>query len=460
MKNYTPLQDNKKEVDREILGEAFPPIIPNLPNLSNNSECAENHLSAQTTPPRLCAAGLLTPAHKQAVESSGDKISNILDSRENMAVSVTRHVSDPQVGEFQFLLSGIDSLDLGLYVIWGSDWKRRLQLMDKKKQQARKQGGLLVDLPSGRKCTFKPNGKGENYRFHLQFEAYNLYIGIAARPGSSPNVYLSINSKTLWFNGIETALSWITEDLKTIGGGSIQFVQASRVDLCCDFWIPGGLSYDFLLSHKVTRNEKGKVYLDRDDVGSYYVGDEKAPIQLRMYNKGVEVKLKSGKKLWFLELWQRESPEDVWRIEFQLRRTALDEFGIDSLDDLKEKQAGLWLHLTSKWFSLRLPDKEKAERRTIHPFWCAVQKCFQQNAPFSEVKRIYKSAGTASPEWHLSHIDGCLSSFAAHLGITNRDDALHELQSRLTRRNNATDFETACIKKAIQRGTLSNGGGE
>jgi uncharacterized protein len=68
------------------------------------------------------------------------------------------------------------------------------------------------------------------------------------------------------------------------------------------------------------------------------------------------------------------------------------------------------------------------------------------------------SAGAASPEWHLSHIDGCLSSFAARLGITNRDDALHELQRRLTRRNNATDFETDCIKKAIQRGTLSEGG--
>lgn len=152
MKNYTTLQDNNKEVDREILGEAFPPIIPNLPNLSNNSECAENSLSVQTQPPRLCAAGILTPAHKQMVESVGHKISDNPDSKDSMAESVTRHASTPLVDEFQFLLSGIDSLDLGLYVIWGSDWKRRLQSLDKKKQQARKQGGLLIDLPSGRKC--------------------------------------------------------------------------------------------------------------------------------------------------------------------------------------------------------------------------------------------------------------------------------------------------------------------
>jgi hypothetical protein len=427
-------------------------------NQHNDSNGVGACLSAQETPPYPSAAAL-PPADGKAVNYVSEDSYHYQGSDGSMALPVTRHASTPLVDEFQFLLSGIDSLDLGLYVIWGSDWKRRLHTLDKKKQLSRKQGGLLINLPSGRICNFRPNGKGENYRYHLQFEAYNLFIGIAARPGTSPNVYLSIDAKTLWFKGIETALSWITEDLKAIGGGSIQFVQVSRVDICCDFWVPGGLSYEFLLYHKVTRTDKGNLFLDKDDVETYYVGDKKTPIQLRMYNKGVEVQQKGGIKLWFLELWQRKSTEDIWRIEFQLRRTALRDFDINSLDDLKEKQAGLWHSLTSKWFSLRLPDNEKAERRTIHPFWCAVQECFQQNAPDTEVKRVYRSAGTASPEWHLSHIDGCLSSFAALLGITNRDDALRELQIRLTRRNNAKDFETACIKKAIQCGTLSDGGG-
>jgi len=161
---------------------------------------------------------------------------------------VTHPASTPLVEAFQFLLCGIDSLDLGLYVSWGSDWKRRLLSLDKKKQQARKNGGLLIALPSGRSCIFKPGGKGENYRFHLQFDAYNLFIGKAARPGTSPNVYLSISAKVLWLSGIETALTWITEDLKSIGGGTIQRVQVSRLDLCADFLVPGGLSHEFILS--------------------------------------------------------------------------------------------------------------------------------------------------------------------------------------------------------------------
>ncbi len=376
-----------------------------------------------------------------------------------MALSVTRHASTPFVEEFKFLLCGIDSLDLGLYVVWGSDWKRRLSSLDKKKKEAGKKGGLLIGLPSGRTCIFKPGGKGQNYRFHLQFEAYNLFIAKAAKPEKSPNVYLSISAKTLWLDGIEKALSWITEDLKAIGKGKILFVQVSRVDLCADFWIPGGLSHEFLLSHKATRTDKGNLYLGKDKLETYYVGDVKSPVQLRIYNKGLEVR-QGGAKFWFLDLWKRESTEDVWRIELQVRRPELKRFGINSLDDLKQKQTGLWRHFTSNWFSLRLPDNEKVERKTIHPFWCAVQECFDQGAPVNELQPVLKSAGEVSPEWHLSHIDGCLSSFAARLGITNRDDALLELQNRLNRRNNATDFEEVCIKKAIQKGTLSDGGNQ
>ncbi len=375
----------------------------------------------------------------------------------DMGIPVTPHASTPLVEAFQFLLCGIDSLDLGLYVAWGSNWKRRLHSLDQKKQQARKKGGLLVALPSGRSCIIKPGGKGENYRFHLQFEAYNLFIGKAARPGSSPNVYVSLAASTLWRQGIETALSWIAEDVKAIGGGTIQLVKVSRLDLCADFHIPGGLSHDFLLSHKVARTDKGKLFLERDELQTMYVGDASSPVQLRIYNKGLEV-LKGGTKLWFLDLWSRQSCEDVWRVEFQIRRPKLKEFGVNSLDDLRQKQAAIWRYLTSKWFSLRLQDNDKAERRTVHPFWLAVQECAHKLGPVGELKRLFGSSGSASPEWHLSHIDGCLSSFAALLGITNRADALRELETRLARRNNTTDFETACLKKGIQRGTLAEGG--
>ncbi|MGA2782862.1 MAG: plasmid replication initiation factor [Smithella sp.] len=383
------------------------------------------------------------------------KIYHNQNNDKSMALSATRHATTPSIQEFQHLLSGIDSLDLGLFVTWGANWKQRLKILDKKKLQARKKGGLLISLPSGRTCIFKPGGKGENYRFHLQFEAYNLFIGKAAKPGSSPNVYLSINSKTLWLDGIETALSWIAEDIKAIGGGTIKFIQISRVDLCCDFFIPGGISYEFIRYHKVTRNKKSRAIFGKDKLETNYVGSVKSPIELRVYDKGVEVE-KGGTKLWFIDLWKSESTENIWRVEIQLRRPALKQFGINCIDDLKTKKNALWQNLTTRWFSLRLPDNEKVERRTIHPFWQAVQNCFGQNTG-NEIERIYRPETTAPEDWYLSHIDGCLSSLAALRGIKNRDTAINELQKLLNKRNNEQEFETACIKKAIQRGTLSKG---
>ncbi len=58
----------------------------------------------------------------------------------------------------------------------------------------------------------------------------------------------------------------------------------------------------------------------------------------------------------------------------------------------------MWLYLTSKWFSFRLPDNEKAERKTIHPFWRAAQEYFMQYASENEVKAVCRSAEAASPE--------------------------------------------------------------
>lgn len=75
-----------------------------------------------------------------------------------------------------------------------------------------------------------------------------------------------------------------------------------------------------------------------------------------------------------------------------------------------------------------------------------------------EIKRVTAPAATASPEWYLSHIDGCLSSFAALLGITNREETLAALKSYLDKHKAPDLFEETIRKKSIQRGTLAEGG--
>lgn len=130
--------------------------------------------------------------------------------------------------------------------------------------------------------------------------------------------------------GVVDAVEQVILDLASIGG-SVYRVVPSRLDLCADYQLsaPG------------------------------------APVRLRIYDKSKEIK-KSG-KLWFGEFWGTEEPMNVWRIEYQLRRAPLKQFGINSIDDLTEKIGGLWSYLSENWFSLRLQDNEQQNRRSLLP---------------------------------------------------------------------------------------------
>ncbi|MBU5639103.1 replication initiation factor domain-containing protein, partial [Geomonas sp. Red69] len=64
-----------------------------------------------------------------------------------------------------------------------------------------------------------------------------------------------------------------------------------------------------------------------------YFGSPAAPIRIRIYNKGKEV-LKKGEKLWFADMWGTDDLEDIWRVEFQLRRAALKQFKVNDFSDL------------------------------------------------------------------------------------------------------------------------------
>jgi hypothetical protein len=315
---------------------------------------------------------IITPGGADVVSGSAGSMDELPGVSSSMASSVTRHAQNPPVEKFTFLLCGVDTLDLGLYVTWETNWKKNLETLDAKKEQAQGTKGLLDATDIGREFLHLPSGKPPNYRYHLQFPEYHIYLAISENFGTSPNVYLSISSETIWHVGLITILNLIECDLSHFGG-KLHRVQPSRCDLCVDFRIDGPLTLPFLDALRVSRSRKTWAILDGDNLETYYCGSPDSPVQLRIYNKGKEI-LKSNKQ-WFLPLWKTDDPEGVWRVEFQLRRPFLKQYRINTLDDLVEKIAAMWEYLTEEWFSLRLPDNDKAERRTIHPWWQAVLEC-------------------------------------------------------------------------------------
>jgi hypothetical protein len=79
-------------------------------------------------------------------------------------------------------------------------------------------------------------------------------------------------------------------------------------------------------------------------------------IALRIYNKSQELKKDKAKQDFFHQIWEIDNPKTpVTRTEFEVKKKALKEFGIETYQHFLQKLPGLWQYLTEKWF--RLADK-------------------------------------------------------------------------------------------------------
>ena len=106
-----------------------------------------------------------------------------------------------------------------------------------------------------------------------------------------------------------------------------------------------------------------------------------------------------------------------------LRREVLKQLRIDSIEDLRQQAGGAWAYLTESWLSLRLDDNANASRRTVQPWWQAVQAAARDFGSEIAIERDYAKGGKAPVEWYVSHGAGCLVGFAARQGLGEFADA-------------------------------------
>lgn len=111
----------------------------------------------------------------------------------------------------------------------------------------------------------------------------------------------------------------------------------------------------------------------------------KSPLMCRIYDKKAEVALKANphKNLCMrVYRWRcNEMPAAATRVEFELRRDALKERGIDTVEDYYSKRADLVAYLTYDWlrFTANPVDRENKNqsKARMHPLWNQVRKAFK-----------------------------------------------------------------------------------
>jgi len=391
-----------------------------------------------------------TRAHACASECVEDHIP-IQDSDKSMAESVTRHTLISEIDKIEYLTCGIDTLDVGFYVTWGDDWEELRQKFDDRKLYAQGTEGNLIDISGVRKHIFYASGKAPDYRYHVKFPEYHCFISIAESASHSPNIYISFASEALHWELSEIELiELVTRDIESLGG-IVTKHKISRCDLYADFRIPGGLNFDFLRDYKVGKVKKTNPHLNGEELETFYVGEKSSPIQLRIYDKGKEIKKKGSKERWLL-IWSVDDPQDVWRIEYQIRRPVLKQYWIDTIDDLRNKKADLWKYLTGEWFSLRCLDNENQARRTIHPFWKKVQSCIEYFGSEIGAKRKYEKKKATSIRWHVSRFINLLIACGVILKDYEPESCWMKVSNRIIPFLDREEFKEKVRKKSIESG--------
>ena len=344
-------------------------------------------------------------------------------------------------------MSGVDTLDIGLYVEFGEKWPRVVTELGKMKRKASRDGGQVVR--DGR-CQVLASGK-PNFQFHMQFADFNLYLSRTPGPiGDTPNVFVSLSSQLLWERGPRAAVEHVKSQLAELADGVVKEERINRCDLCVDTLVPGGLTDDFVRRHAVCRSKDRRIHLGSDDLQTFYQGQPGAEIMLRFYDKSVEIEA-SG-KAWFLPLWQITENGDVWRCEFQLRRPALKGFGINSLNELSEKQGQVWRYLTEEWFSLRQHDNENTARRTVVPLWQLIQATAERFGVCDERIRRAASVRSTDTSFLVKRVAGSVIGLAARKGINDLTEAWRQLEIEIAEEMKVRDFKQEVQRKQIELG--------
>jgi hypothetical protein len=220
----------------------------------------------------------------------------------------------------------------------------------------------------GEEFRIKPGPMGR-YRYCLVHPHAQIGITTSER---LPTLRVQARSEHLHAVGPRPALHWYEELGRNVLGDV--FWSLARLDLFCDVqgWMPTGNERERF----VCRARSRVLREEHDELTGLEFGLRSTKtVMARTYDKTRQVK-KSGKDWWY-DVWgARFDPTSgpVLRVEFELNRAGLVEFGIDRPQEGLDAAARLWASCTD-WLSYRVPTADGTKSRwPIAPEWSAISQ--------------------------------------------------------------------------------------
>lgn len=206
--------------------------------------------------------------------------------------------------------------------------------------------------------------------FMVQSRAYGFWRWLCESPeiyfvgtgGAGPGAHASLRLTAFGLANSEPGLLLDIAEAQLNQLGTFTPLALSRADVCVDFqgWEPTEAE----MKNVVCRSRKRSTDGTDSGVETFTFG-KGGPIVLRIYNKTAEYPV--SKKFWVPEMWRFAGGYDeslpVWRLEVQVRREPLKQFGIETARQLIAGPGALLDAVMREWAQLRVPTGDKTKAR-------------------------------------------------------------------------------------------------
>ncbi|HYL87761.1 MAG TPA: hypothetical protein VEU32_03230 [Burkholderiales bacterium] len=326
------------------------------------------------------------------------------------------------------LLQGVDTVECAYYLRARAGRGIDFERLAVEKEMLRQSKGKDPKLVRLGELEFLLQRYGSSSGYPLVFD--NADMSIQCGEYNSPSFFVTYRSEALWRDGTARLHERFLDWAHAIGFEQVKLETLSRVDFAFDYHLP---AVDFDEESFVSLSAADSKH--RRDRKLRGVAFGQSDVRLRVYDKVAEIGEKSL-KVWFFDLWGEK--EDVWRIEWQVRKELMRRFGIRTVGDLIEGQGDVLRYLAAEHDTLRVPSSDPNRSRwPLHPLWIDLQRQIAELPAQGVYREIDPQATLRERLMRLAiSIHGSLKQVAAlhsvELGageIASKGEALERLEA-------------------------------
>ncbi len=311
---------------------------------------------------------------------------------------------------YRLLLTGHDTVECSYYLRRGLKCSIDFEKLAYEREilrQSKSRDPKLITL-GGTEFLLHRSGSSRGFPFMLSNPDWTVECG----EYNVPSFYVTYRSEALWRDTAGGQHRKFIQWIEAVGLRAYKPETLARVDFTFDCHLP---VIDFDEDSVVSLSAKDSRY--RNDRKLQTLGFGKGDVVLRMYDKVAEIAEKSH-KTWLFDLWGMS--EDVWRIEWQVRKEVLRRFGIRTFADLENQQGALLHYLAHEHDTLRVKTGDgNRSRWPLHPLWMELHE---------HIKTLNAQGGTHEIDAELLLNVRMMQMAVSVYGYLKRIAAVHGVQ--------------------------------